>query len=141
MTIRIMLADDRRVVRQVISALIDRQDGMEVVAEAEDGQQAVKLAHEVKPDVTIMDIHMPGLNGIDATSQIVSDSPEIKVIGFSMCSDRQFVTAMLKAGATGYVLKDCAFEELTQAVHTVLTNRTYLGSGIDRCEFKGLRIR
>ncbi len=138
MTIRIMLADDRRLVRQVLSALIDRQPGMDVVAEAEDGQRAVKLAHKVKPDVIIMDIHMPGLSGIDATSQIVSEFPEVKVIGFSMYSDSQFVAAMLKAGATGYVLKDCGFEELARAIHMVLTNRTYLGSGIDAREFAGL---
>ena len=131
MTIRILLADDHKLIREGLSALIEKQAGMEVVAEAENGRRAFQLARKVKPDVVIMDIHMPDLNGIDATRQIISDFPEVKVIGLSMYSDRQFLERMLKAGATGYLLKDCAFEELVRAVQIVVTNQTYLGSGIE----------
>jgi DNA-binding NarL/FixJ family response regulator len=131
MSIRILLADDHRIVRDGLSALIEKQAGMEVVAAAENGQGAVRLARELKPDVIIMDIHMPDLSGIDATGQILSDTPAVKVIALSMYSDKQFVQGMFKAGATGYLLKDCAFEELSRAIHLVTQNQTYLGSGVE----------
>jgi DNA-binding NarL/FixJ family response regulator len=131
MSIRILLADDHRIVRDGLRALIENQPGMQVVAEAENAQGAVKLARELKPDIIIMDIHMPDLSGIDATCRILSDCPAIKVIALSMYSDKQFVTGMFKAGATGYLLKDCAFEELARAIHLVVADQTYLGSGIE----------
>jgi DNA-binding NarL/FixJ family response regulator len=131
MSIRILLADDHRILRDGLRALIEKQPGMEVVAEAENGQGAVKLACELKPDVIIMDIHMPDVSGIDATGRILSDCPAIKVIALSMYSNKQFVQGMFKAGATGYLLKDCAFEELTRAIHLVTRNQTYLGSGVE----------
>jgi DNA-binding NarL/FixJ family response regulator len=105
---------------------------MVVVAEAENGRRAVQLVRELKPDVVIMDIHMPDLNGIDATCRIISDFPEVKVIGLSMYSDRQFVTGMFKAGAAGYLLKANAYGELVRAVQSVIANQAYLGSGIDK---------
>ena len=132
MATRILLADNHKIMRDTLRALLEKQTGMEVVAEAENGRRAVQLARKVKPDVVIIDIHMPDINGIDATRQIISDFPEVKVIGLSMYSDRQFLERMLKAGATGYLLKDCAFEELVRAVQIVVTNQTYLGSGIEK---------
>jgi DNA-binding NarL/FixJ family response regulator len=131
MSIRILLADDHKILRDGLSALIEKQSGMEVVAAAENGVGAVKLARKFKPDVIIMDIHMSDLSGIDATGQILSDTPAVKVIALSMYSDKQFVQGMFKAGATGYLLKDCAFEELVRAIHLVTTNQTYLGSGVE----------
>ena len=101
-----------------------------MIAEAEDGRKAVQLAAELRPDVAILDIGMPGLNGIEATRHMIHDVPGIKVVGLSMHSDRRFVSEMFKAGASGYLLKDCAFEELVRAIRAVVENRMYLSPGI-----------
>ena len=130
MAVRILIADDHKIMRDGLRAMLEKQPGMEVIAEAEDGRQAVKFAKELLPDIVIMDIGMPDLNGIEATRQIVSDLPDIRIIALSMHSDRRFVAQMFKAGASGYLLKDCAFEELSRAVHSVLANQTYLSPEI-----------
>jgi len=127
---RILVADDHRIIREGLRALIERQEDMEVVAEAGDGREAVRLVGELSPEVVVMDIGMPDLNGIEATRQIVRESPATKIIGLSMHSDRQYVGGMLEAGASGYLLKDCAFEELVGAIRTVLANQTYLSPAI-----------
>jgi DNA-binding NarL/FixJ family response regulator len=129
-SIRILLADDHRIMRDGLRSLLENQPEMAMVAEAQNGRRAVKLARKLKPDVIIIDINMPDLNGIDATGQIMSDCPAAKVIGLSMYSDKQFVVGMLKAGASGYLLKDCAFDELTNAIQTVAANQTYLSPSI-----------
>jgi DNA-binding NarL/FixJ family response regulator len=134
MTIRVLLTDDHQRMRDGLRALIDRQPGMAEVAEALNGQSTVELACRLKPDVIIMDINMPDVNGIDATSRIMTDCPAARVIGLSMYADSQFVTGMLKAGASGYMLKDCAFEELARAIRIVVADRIYLGSGIAAVE-------
>jgi len=130
MSVKIILADDHRIMREGLRALLEKQSGMEIIAEAEDGRTTVDLAHELKPDVVVIDISMPDLNGIDATRQIISASPHIKVIALSMHSDRKFVREMLSAGASGYLLKDSAFEELGTALAAVLNNQTYLSPKI-----------
>ena len=130
MSVKIILADDHRIMREGLRALLEIQSGMEVIAEAEDGRTTVDLAHELKPDVVVIDISMPDLNGIDATRQIISAAPHIKVIALSMHSDRKFVREMLSAGASGYLLKDSAFEELGTALAAVLNNQTYLSPKI-----------
>jgi two-component system, NarL family, response regulator NreC len=130
MSIRILIADDHRLVREGLSALIAKQPGLEVVAEAEDGRTAVSLATKLKPDIVVMDISMPELNGIEATRRIIADVPGVKVIALSMYSDRKFVIEILGAGASGYILKDCAFTELRLAIKTVLQNQTYLSPQI-----------
>ena len=130
MKIRIILADDHKIVRDGLRALLERQSGMEVIAEADNGRATVRMARELVPDLVIMDIGMPDLNGIDATRQIVADLPKVKVIALSMHSDRRFVVQMFRAGASGYLLKDCAFEELTRAVLAVLKNQTYLSPAV-----------
>ena len=132
MRVKILLADDHKIMRDTLRALLEKQDGMDVVAEAENERDAVLLAREHRPDVVIMDINMADLPGTEVTRRIISDSPEVKVIGLSMYSDRQFLVRMLKTGATGYLLKDCAFEELVRAVQIVVTNQAYLGSGIEK---------
>lgn len=130
MSIRILLADDHRITRQGLRSLLDNQSDMEVVAEAEEGRTAVRLAKELSPDVVIMDVSMPDLNGIEATRQILDRSPGTKVVALSMHSDTLFVSEMLKSGACGYMLKDCAFEELERAIRTVVAGKTYLSPSI-----------
>jgi DNA-binding NarL/FixJ family response regulator len=130
MGIRILLADDHKITRQGLRSLLEKQQDMEVVAEAENGRAAVRLSAEMAPDVIIMDVTMPDLNGVEATRQILSKSPDIKIVALSMHSDATFVTEMLKSGAAGYLLKDCAFEELTRAIRAVIDEKTYLSPSI-----------
>ena len=126
----ILLADDHKIFRDGLRSLLERQRDLQVVAEAEDGRTAVELAVKLGPDVAILDVGMPGLNGIEATRRIVGEVPRVKVIALSMHSDSKYVGSMLQAGAAGYVLKDCAFEELQVAIHAVLANRVYLSKDI-----------
>jgi two-component system response regulator NreC len=128
--IKILLADDHQIVRQGLRTLLAAEPDMEVVAEADNGRTTLRLAKDLKPNVVIMDITMPDLNGIEATRQIVTESPQIKIIALSMHSDSLFVLNMLKAGASGYLLKDCALEELVKAIRTVVAQKTYLSPGI-----------
>jgi two-component system response regulator NreC len=130
MSIRILLADDHKITREGLRSLLDNQQDMEVVAEAEDGRTAVSLVREVVPSVVIMDVSMPDLNGVEATRQIIAQFPDVKIIGLSMHSDTLFVTEMLKSGASGYLLKDCAFDELALAIRTVVAGKTYLSPSI-----------
>lgn len=130
MSIRILLADDHKITRQGLRSLLEKQQDMEVVAEAENGRTAVHLTAELAPDVVIMDLTMPDLNGVEATKQILNKSPDTKIVALSMHSDSLFVTAMLKSGAAGYLLKECAFEELTRAIRTVMGGKTYLSPSI-----------
>ena len=130
MSVKIILADDHQIMREGLRALLEKQPGMEVIAEAENGRTTVDLVHELKPDVVVIDISMPDLNGIDATRQIINAVPTIKVIALSMHSDRKFVREMLSAGASGYMLKDSAFEELGTALSVVTNNQTYLSPKI-----------
>lgn len=128
--ITILVADDHLIVREGLAVLLNRQPDMEVVGEAEDGRTTVRLAQKLQPDLVIMDIAMPDLNGIDATRQIKAEVPGVKVIALSMHADKRFVAGMLKAGASGYLLKYCASEELVNAIHLVMDKRTYLSPDI-----------
>lgn len=130
MPIRILLADDHRIVLSGLRALIERQSDIEVVAEAEDGRTTVRLAEALKPDVVVMDITMPGLNGVDATIQITTGVPGVKVLVLSMHSDRSFLIEMFRAGASGYLSKDCALEELAIGIRAVAAGQMYISSGI-----------
>jgi DNA-binding NarL/FixJ family response regulator len=130
MAVKILLADDDKVMRDGLRSLIEKQPEMEVVAEAENGRTAVRLNRKLRPDVIVMDIHMPEVNGIEATRRIVEEFPGAKVVAFSMHADRQFVVGAITAGVSGYLLKDCAFEELTHAIRTVAGSRNYLSSKI-----------
>ena len=130
MGIKILLADYNQIVRQGLHTLLAMEPDMEVVAEAENGQVAVRLVQELTPQVVIMDLSMPDLHGIEATRQILAASPGVKVIALSVYSDRRFVVNILKAGASGYLLKDCAFEELARAIRVVLGQKTYISPGV-----------
>ncbi len=126
MATRILVADDHHIMRQGLKSLLETDANNEIVGEAEDGRQAVEMVQRLRPDVVIMDVAMPTLNGVEATRRILQDNPHVKVIALSMHSDRQFVGRMLEAGASGYLLKDCAFEELADAVKAVVKGDTYL---------------
>jgi len=126
MSTRILLADDHQITRQGLRSLIEKQSDMEVIGEAKDGRKAIEMVRELMPDIIITDITMPNLNGVDATRQIVRQFPQIKVIALSIHSNRAFVVDMLKAGASGYVLKECSFDELTEAIQTVTDGGVYL---------------
>jgi DNA-binding NarL/FixJ family response regulator len=128
MTIRVFLADDHRILRLGVRALLERERDITVVGEAEDGRKALKLIPQASPDVVLMDISMPGLNGVDVTRQIRKELPEVRVLALSMHTDRRMVSEMLKAGAQGYLVKDCTGEELVKGIRTVARGQTYLCS-------------
>ena len=130
MSLRLILADDHKIMREGLRALLAKQKEIEVIAEAESGRSLVELCALLHPDVVVIDISMPDLNGIDATRQIVRDNPTVKVIALSMHSDKKYVKEMLGAGASGYLLKDAAFEELGTAIAAVIKNKTYLSPQI-----------
>jgi DNA-binding NarL/FixJ family response regulator len=130
MKIRILLADDHRLFRDGLRTLLDQREDMEVGGEAVDGPAAVPAAVQHKPDIVLMDISMPELNGIEATRKIVADRATTRVIMLSMHSDQRFVTESLRAGASGYVLKDCAIDELIEAIRTVTRKQIFLSATI-----------
>lgn len=130
MSIRIILVDDHTITREGLRSLIEKQSDMEVIGEAQDGRKAVELMRKLQPDIVITDISMPNLNGVDATRQIVHENPKVKVLALSIHSNRAFVADMLKAGASGYVLKECTFDELVEAIRTVINGGVYLSSKV-----------
>ena len=130
MSIRILIADELELMREGIKSFLDNVPEMEVIGWAKDGRIAVQLAHELKPDIIIMDIEMPGLNGIDATRQIVQELPNIKVIVLSAHLENRYVREMFKAGALGYVSKYGGCQELITAIKTVILEQIYLSPKI-----------
>lgn len=130
MKIKILLVDDHKILRDGIRSLVKGYSDMEVIGEAADGREAVEMSAKLSPDVVIMDITMPDLNGIDATRMILSKSPGTKVIALSMHHDKQFVSEIFKAGASGYLIKDSAFDELEHAVRIVMMGQTYINPKI-----------
>ncbi len=130
MTLRILLADDHKILREGLRSLLEKQADMTVVAEADDGRSAIEAIQSQPTDVVIMDIAMPGLNGIEATRQIRSRHPRVKVIALSMHSDRRFLIGMLQAGANGFLLKDSAAEELITAIRAVVGGHAYVSPAI-----------
>lgn len=124
--LKILLAEDHRILRQGLKRLIDEQPNMEVVGEADDGLAAFQKASQLEPDIVLMDVSMPRLNGAEATLKIRKQCPEIKVIALTAHRASAYLTQMMKAGATGYVLKQAAFEELVDAIQTVAKGGRYI---------------
>src|SRR5262249_31646073 len=125
-TIRLLLADDHAVVREGLKALLASEPDFEVVGEAADGLTALDLATRLKPDVVVVDVSMPGLNGAQVTARLRETDPECKVLALTVHEDRGYLRMLLEAGAAGYVLKRAASEELVRAVRTVAAGGTYL---------------
>jgi len=125
MTIKILLADDHKVMRDGLRVMLDKELDMAVVAEAEDGHSAVVLSRMLRPDIIIIDIVMPGMNGIEATRRIIKEASGAKVIALSMHTDKWYVGEMLRAGALGYVQKKCAYLELVRAIRAVAAQKIY----------------
>lgn len=132
MSIRILLADDHTLVRQGIRRVLESRREWEVVAEANNGRDAVRLAEELRPDIAILDVAMPVLNGIDATRQIGKRVPDTRVLILSMHADEVYVTQMLQAGACGYLLKESADVDLMQAVEAVVVGKSFFSPAIAR---------
>jgi two-component system, NarL family, response regulator NreC len=132
MSIRILLADDHTVVRDGLRALLEKQPDMEVVAEAADGRDSVSLAEEHSPDVVIMDIAMPNMNGIEATRRILAANPRTAVVILSMHQDESYVLRSLKAGAKGYLLKDSLRADVIDAIRSVAQGRSFLTRKVSR---------
>lgn len=130
MKTKVIIADDHRILREGLRMILEKEPGFEVVGEAADGRSAVALAKKLQPHVVIMDIGMPELLGIEAARQIAGGPAAPKVVGLSMHSDKRYVSEMLKAGASAYLLKDSAFEELIGAIKTVLSGKTYLSPAV-----------
>jgi len=130
LNIRILLADDHQILREGLKGLLEKQKDMIVVGEASDGRMAVTLAKDLIPNVIVMDIGMPDLNGVEATRQILEKCRGIKIIALSLQADGPVVRRMFQAGAVGYLLKEAASDDLVKAIRTVVMGRTYLGSQI-----------
>jgi DNA-binding NarL/FixJ family response regulator len=132
MKIKVLLVDDHKIMREGLKALLVNETDIEVVAEAADGNEAVARAAESSPDVVVMDISMPEMNGIEATKQIVAAAPQVGILALSMMLNRAYVVEALKAGARGYLVKDCAAEELVTAIRSVHQGNSFLSTEITK---------
>ena len=130
MGIKVILADDHKLIRQGLCSMLEKEKDIIVVAQAGNGREAVRLVDELNPDVVILDINMPDLNGIDAAKMISNHNSNVKIIALSIHTTRRFVVGMLKAGAMAYLVKQCAYEELATAIRTVTDNKSYLSPQI-----------
>jgi len=130
MSVKILIADDHKIMRDGLRTLLEKEKGLDVIAEAKNGREAVTLAEKLRPDIIIMDISMDELNGIDATRHIIAKGLGCRIIALSMHADKRFVAGMFEAGAMAYLLKDCAYDELIKAIRQVLAGSSYLCSMI-----------
>jgi DNA-binding NarL/FixJ family response regulator len=130
MSPRILIADDYAITRAGVRAVLQGQPDVEIVAEVSDGLGAVEAARTLKPDIAVIDISMPGMNGLEATRRIIVAAPGVKVLCLSMHSDPRFVDAALRSGAHGYLLKECALEDLVSAIHAVIASQIYVSPGL-----------
>ena len=137
MATKVLIADDHQLFREGLVNLITSAPDIEVIAEAKDGKEATEKAQKLKPDVVLIDIGMPVMNGIEATRIIKKENPKIKVIAVSMHSDRQFVKGVLEAGADGYLLKNCTYRQLIEAVQSVVSGKKYLSDDITEMVIQG----
>ncbi len=128
--IRILIADDHKMFREGLAGLIKERSDMTVVGEAHNGQSAVDLSLKLLPDIVLMDISFPDFNGIIATQRIIEKAPAIRIIALSMHDGGEYIQSIMKSGASGYLVKDCEFKELVQAIHVVYQGKSYLCPGI-----------
>jgi len=128
MSIRVVLADDHRIVRDGLCALLAREHDIEIVGQAEDGLAAVRLARDLRPDIVITDVSMPGLNGVEAIRRIRGEDAGVRVLCLSVHADSRMVLSVLDAGASGYVLKDCSYDELVLAIRKAMANQVHLSA-------------
>ncbi len=138
MSIRILLVDDHRIIRQGLRALLEKESDMEVAGEACSGRDAIQLAREISPDVIVLDIAMPDMNGIDAARLIVADNPGCRILVLSMLGDKRLIIEMFSVGVKGYLMKDCAAEELVRAIRIVNDNEVYMSPPIAGLVIKDL---
>ena len=138
MTIRVLLVEDHKIMREGLRALLERQSDMQIVAEVERGGDALTAVREFTPDVVIMDIGLPDMNGIQATEQILAALPETKILALTMHAERAYINGMLRAGAMGYLLKDCAADELVRAVREIVAGKGYISPEVTRDLLKDL---
>ncbi|NQU84140.1 MAG: response regulator transcription factor [Mariniphaga sp.] len=130
MNIKVLIVDDHKIMREGLCKLLKNKSNISVIGEAENGRDALNMAKAYNPNVVLMDVLMPDLNGIEATKTILSHSPDTRIIALSSHGGKEFVTGMLGAGASGYLLKDCAFDELVDAIESVYAKHTYLSREI-----------
>ena len=130
MAIRVVIGDDKKIIRSGLVTMLSSNTDVEVVGEADDGWRTVRIAEELLPDVVIVQVAMPDLNGVEVTRRIVTRYPAIKVIGLSDYLDRRIVSSIIKAGASGYLTSDCSVEELTQAIYAATVSQTFLSPSI-----------
>jgi two-component system response regulator NreC len=130
MKIKVLIVDDHQLFREGIVTLLFSAENIEVIAQAEDGLDAIEKAKHYKPDVVILDIAMPRMNGIEATKKLKAQMPGIKIITLSMHSEKQYVKGVLEAGADGYLLKNCTYRQLTDAIQSVYDGKKYLSEDI-----------
>lgn len=141
MTIRIVLADDHRIMREGLSALLKKEPGFELLGEAHDGFEAIRLARELSPDVLVTDLSMPGMNGIEAIRRVRTEAPSVRVLCLSVHDEARMVLAGIDAGAAGYVLKDSSFDELAQAIRKITEGQIYISAGLVGVFVEGYRSR
>jgi len=138
MATKVLVVDNHGILRQGIQALIEKHSDMEVIGQANNGLTAVELARELQPDVVLMDITMPKLNGIEATRRIKNELPDVKVLALSVHAKREFVLDMVMAGASGYMLKECVFDDLVYAIKVIVTGQSYLSPQIATIVLEGI---
>jgi DNA-binding NarL/FixJ family response regulator len=124
MKTRVLIVDDHRVFRDALKMLIDRQHDMEVIGEAESGEKSVSMARELLPDVILMDVKMPIMDGAEATRRILAEMPSMKILAFSIYADDEFMAGMMRAGAVGYILKGCDYLELCDVIRRAAGSRS-----------------
>ncbi len=134
-SVRIMLVDDHPLVRDGIASRLEDEPWIDIVAHASNGQEALALGHEVKPDVVLMDVAMPVMDGLESTSHFRDELPDIRVLILSMHDDREYITQLMQLGASGYVLKDVESDELIKAIETVHQGSTYFSAGVSQSLF------
>jgi two-component system, NarL family, response regulator NreC len=129
MKIKIILTDDHKIVREGLRMLLEKHPGFQVVGEADDGEVLIPIVRQLQPDVILMDVSMPNVNGFEATQQLVNEFPKIKIIGLSMHFEKRFIAKMISAGAHGYLRKACASEQIIQAIQTVSNGKYIISDG------------